>query len=152
MWPMIAGVGPLLGEGVLGYFIDPLGRESAWEYRNGASLNGGFAAANVTSPYRLRRPQPKVAVLVDNAVASSGEATLIAFIKRPDTRVFGVPSCGLSTANSGYPLSDGANLNLTNSVMADRGKARYGDRVSPDELIADATQVGPRAIAWLQAQ
>jgi carboxyl-terminal processing protease len=151
MWPMVAGVGPVLGEGILGYFIDPVGVESAWEYRNGASLSGGFTAANVTTPYRLRRAQPKVAVLTDNAVASSGEATLIAFIKRPNARLFGVPSCGLSTANRGFPLSDGANLNLTVSTMADRAKTPYGDQVVPDEVIADQTQVAARAIAWLQA-
>jgi carboxyl-terminal processing protease len=149
MWPMVAGLSPVLGEGILGYFIDPAGVESVWEYRNGASLSGGFTAANVTTPYRLRRPQPKVAVLADNAVASSGEATLIAFIKRPSTRTFGVATCGLSTANRGFPLSDGANLNLTVSVMADRTKARYGDQVVPDEVITDQAQVVARAVAWL---
>jgi carboxyl-terminal processing protease len=151
MWPMVAGVGPVLGEGTIGYFIDPAGAESAWEYRNGASLSGGVTAATVTTPYRLRRPQPKVAVLTDNGIASSGEATLIAFIKRANTRSFGVATCGLSTSNRGFPLSDGANLNLTTSVMADRAKTRYGDQVVPDEVIADQTQVVARAMAWLQA-
>src|SRR5688572_20773930 len=41
MWPMIAGVGPVLGEGVIGYFIDPTGETSTWEYRDGASFQGG---------------------------------------------------------------------------------------------------------------
>ena len=31
MWPMIAGVGPVLGEGVAGYFIDPVGVETPCE-------------------------------------------------------------------------------------------------------------------------
>src|SRR5262245_14914382 len=30
MWPMVAGVGPILGEGSLGYFIDPIGNEQLW--------------------------------------------------------------------------------------------------------------------------
>jgi hypothetical protein len=30
MWPMVAGLGPILGEGVLGYFIDPVGVETRW--------------------------------------------------------------------------------------------------------------------------
>ena len=152
MWPMVAGVGPVLGEGLIGYFIDPLGAEFAWEYRNGVSLSNGFTQANVTTAYRLRRPQPKVAVLMDNRVASSGEATLIAFIRRPNTRTFGTASCGLSTANRGFPLSDGANLNLTVSTMADRAKTRYGDQVAPDEAIADPAQVVARAVDWLQSQ
>ncbi|MGQ0639689.1 MAG: S41 family peptidase [Gemmatimonadaceae bacterium] len=96
MWPMVAGVGPVLGEDIVGYFIDPVGQEIAWEYRNGASVSGGVPAQRVDAPYILRRARPKVAVLSDNRIASSGEATLIAFKKRPNTRSFGVATCGLS--------------------------------------------------------
>lgn len=149
MWPMIAGVGPVLGEGVLGWFVDPVGAEVFWEYRDGASRNGGVDAQRVDAPYTLKRPNPKVAVLVDNGVASSGEATFIAFIKRPNTRSFGVATCGLSTANRGITLSDGAILNLTGAVMADRTKAKYGDRVQPDEIVQGQAAVVDRAIAWL---
>ena len=40
MWPMIAGLGPVLGEGLLGFFIAPTGRTTSWEYRGGASYSG----------------------------------------------------------------------------------------------------------------
>ena len=113
MWPMIAGLGPVLGEGLLGFFISPTGATTSWEYRDGASYSGANAIQRVDNPYRVRRERPRVAVLSDTAVASSGEATLIAFRQRPDTRSFGLPTCGLSTANSPYTLSDGALLNLT---------------------------------------
>ena len=83
-------------------------------------------------------------------IASSGEATLIAFRLRPDTRSFGEATCGLSTANATYPLSDGATLTLTTSVMADRAKNRFGDRIPPDEVFSDQTQAIQRAITWLQ--
>lgn len=149
MWPMVAGVGPVLGEGVAGYFIDPAGVESVWEYRDGASRLGGSVAQAVTAPYRLRRERPRVAVLIDNGIASSGEATVIAFKQRPDTRFFGVRTCGLSTANRGFPLTEGATLNLTVSVMADRTKARYGDVVTPDEVISSAEETLQRAAAWV---
>jgi hypothetical protein len=150
MWPMIAGVGPVLGEGVIGYFIDPSGGEAQWEYRDGVSMNTGAPQGRVTSTYRLRRPMPKVAVLVDNRVASSGEATFIAFIKRPNTRSFGTPTCGLSTSNRGFPMFDGGLLNLTTAVMADRAKTRYGDSVPPDEVVVDPDEAVQRAIAWLR--
>lgn len=150
MWPMLAGVGPLLGDGPLGYFINPLGAETPWEYRDGSSFSGGFAVTTVTPPYRLRRPQPRVAVLSNIGIASSGEATLIAFRLRPNTRSFGEATCGLSTANATYPLSDGATLTLTTSVMADRARNRFGDRVPPDEAFSDQAQAIQRAITWLQ--
>ena len=50
MWPMIAGVGPILGEGRAGYFIDPVGAEIFWEYRDGASWEGGDLAQRVGPP------------------------------------------------------------------------------------------------------
>ena len=149
MWPMIAGVGPVLGEGVVGYFIDPVGTTISWAYREGASWAAGAAQERVGTPYRLRRERPRVAVLIDNAIASSGEATFIAFRARPDTRSFGVPTCGLSTANSPFTLSDGAVLNLTVSVMADRTRTRYGDSIPPDEVVTDGSEAVNRAVAWL---
>jgi carboxyl-terminal processing protease len=150
MWPMVAGVGPLLGEGVIGYFIDPTGVESAWEYRNGASWESGVAQQRVDAPYRLRRDRPRVAVLTDGGVASSGEATVIAFRGRPNTRSFGAPTCGLSTAIENYAMTDGAWLNLAISVMADRARTKYGFSVVPDEFVLDSSQAVERAIAWLQ--
>jgi len=149
MWPMVAGVGPIIGEGVLGYFINPAGVENVWEYRDGASWNGGVILQRVDAPYTLIRQRPKAAVLVDNGIASSGEAVVIAFKQRPDTRFFGAATCGLSTANSGFTLSDGAQLILTVAVMADRTKARYGDSVQPDETVTDTPQMIERAIEWI---
>ena len=149
MWPMVAGVGPIIGEGVLGYFINPAGFENVWEYRDGASWNGGVMVQRVDAPYTLIRQRPKVAVLVDNGIASSGEAVVIAFKQRPDTRFFGAATCGLSTANSSFTLSDGAQLILTVAVMADRTKARYGDSIQPDETVTDPTQTVQTAIEWI---
>ena len=150
MWPMLAGLGPVLGDGLLGWFIDPLGAEVPWQYHDGASWTGAAAAQRVDAPYTLMKPNPRVAVLVDNGVASSGEATFIAFRKRANTRSFGVATCGLSTANTGFYLSDGALLNLTVSVMADRAKTEYGDQLQPDEIIDGQALPVERAIAWLQ--
>lgn len=151
MWPMVAGLGPVVGEGVLGWFVDPAGAAEQWSYQNGASILGATAVTRVASPYALRISRPKVAVLVDNAVASSGEATFIAFRTRPNTRSFGLATCGLSTSNVGFKMPDGARLVLSVATMADRTKSLYGDRVVPDEIITDPTAVVDRAIAWLQS-
>lgn len=150
MWPMVAGLGPIVGDGQLGYFIGPTGSETLWEYRNGTSISGGVAVTTVNPPYIVKRQQPRVAVLSDNRIASSGEATLIAFRQRPNTRSFGQPTCGLSTANSTFTLSDGATLNITTAVMADRLKNRFGDSIPPDEVIQDPAETVRRAVDWLQ--
>ncbi len=131
MWPMLTGIGPILGEGICGYFIDPDNREAPWTYENGVSSNG-FPIVAITNPYTLINQNPKVAVLLSNAVTSSGEAIAIAFVGRENARSFGNASCGLSTANAGFVLSDNSTLVLTTSVMADRNKNKFGFQVSPD--------------------
>jgi C-terminal processing protease CtpA/Prc len=150
MWPMLAGLGPILGSDTLGYFVDPTGTTSAWAYREGASWDGGYVVQRAPQPYTLIRQRPKVAVLVDNAVGSSGEAAFISFRGRPNTRSFGVATCGLSTGNKAFTLSDGASLNLTFAVMADRSGTPYGDRILPDEISQGQTDPVQRAVAWLQ--
>lgn len=150
MWPMIAGVGPILGEGLAGYFIDPDEGLSQWEYRDGTAWLAGTEAQRVADPYRLRREQPRVAVLTDNTTNSSGEGVVVAFRQRPNTRSFGTATCGRSTANRSFSLSDGASLFLTVSVMADRTKTKYGISIQPDEIVTDPNEVVSRASAWLR--
>lgn len=57
-------------------------------------------------------------------------------------------------------MSDGAVINLTTSVYADRTGQTYGDRIYPDELIDDVRQytflmdeaIPQPAIDWLMSQ
>ena len=147
---MMAGVGPILGDGIAGYAIDADDREEPWDYRAGALYLGGMSWRYVDVPYTLLKQDPKVAVLTDGAVASSAEGIVIAFRGRPATRSFGTPTCGLSTGNEDYTLSDGAILVLADAVMADRMRRKYGDSIPPDEMISDSTHVVDRAIEWLR--
>jgi formylglycine-generating enzyme required for sulfatase activity/C-terminal processing protease CtpA/Prc len=158
MWPMLSGVGPILGEGHVGSFVSPGGQQAAWTYEGGRALEGDSVQVEVVggSPYSLRQPAPPVAVLTGRQTASSGEAIAVAFRGRPDTRSFGDPTAGLTTSNEDFELSDGAWILLTVSVFADRTGQLYGERLLPDE------EVNPRgegsdpaldaAINWLLEQ
>jgi len=149
MWPMLSGIGPILGEGVAGYFIDPEGDQEAWSFHNGASEIDGVVVVNVPNSYKLIAPGPKVAVLLDNGVASSGEAVAISFIGRQDTRSFGSSTCGLSTANMAYSLSKDHVLYLTVSYMADRNKNKFGTPITPDQTSTDGNIIQD-AVQWIQ--
>lgn len=148
MWPMIAGLGPLFDSDLLGHFIDPNERAISWGYRNGSSLYRGGAVVTVNEPYTLHNPLPKIAVLVSNRTASSGEATLISFKKQPNTRLFGTDSCGLSTANTPFTLSDRSTLFLTTAAMADREQEKYGNKVLVDQATSPE-QTMTEAVNWL---
>lgn len=150
MWPMIAGLSPLLDEGLLGSFVDPTGAKIDWELRAGLLYyNGDDLVIPIEEPYRVRALQPRVAVLTSLMTVSSGEASAIAFRGQPGVRSFGAPTFGLSTANEEFSLSDGSRLLLTVSAMADRTGKSYGVPVVPDEVIEDSAQAVERAIAWL---
>jgi carboxyl-terminal processing protease len=159
MWPALAGVGPLLGDGTAGYFIDAADKATAWGYTNGKAWLGDETVAQVEAPVTLAVANPRVAVLTDKGVASSGEAIAIAFRARPHARSFGTATCGLSTAVNQFPLSfnghvlpfsQSPRIAVVTSVMADRTTHRYGGQVSPDEVINEPAAVVLRAVAWLR--
>jgi carboxyl-terminal processing protease len=156
MWPMLAGIGPLLGEGLAGSFVAPDGTETAWYYRDGQALQGNEVQAAILGEAYEMDPLPPVAVLTGPSTSSSGEAIAVAFRGRPGARSFGQATQGLSTANQEFVLSDGAWLLLTVSRFADRAGQVYGSPVVPDQVISqrqgqdDATLQA--AVAWMLGQ
>ncbi|WP_299365937.1 S41 family peptidase [Winogradskyella sp.] len=149
MWPMLAGIGPILGEGTAGYFSYPDGTFLEWSFEDGAAKFNNSIALQLYNSYHLITPNPKVALLIDNGVASSGEAIVVSFLGRPNTKTFGASStCGLSTGNTSFSMSDGAFLYLTTSNMADRNQQIYGQAIAPEQLSSNATIIQD-AIEWL---
>ncbi|MEM7573527.1 MAG: S41 family peptidase [Bacteroidota bacterium] len=138
-WPMLAGIGPLLGEGICGYFMDRDGSNAVdWSYREGSSFNGEYAATTVSdTPYQLQQPLKRIAVLTGPQTASSGEITAIAFRGLPQVQSFGQPTAGYSTTNATIRLPDGAMLLLTISIYGDRNKVPFGEQIYPDVLVAE---------------
>jgi len=166
MWPMLAGIGPLLGESAhLGGFLDISGAAANWSYHDGIaglSISGKENAQTRPlpgKPYHLRAEQG-VAVLIDSATGSSGEAVAIAFRGRERTRFFGERTGGFSTVNQFFALADGAILNMTVGVDIDRNGKVYLDGVSPDELLQvsntgisnEKDPVVQSALKWLSKQ
>jgi C-terminal processing protease CtpA/Prc len=141
MWPMIAGIGPVLGEGDVGGFLDADSAITMWYYAYGAAgVRAPSGEQRVLTqlsrePYRLASPGAPVAVLYGPVTASSGEALAVAFRGRPLARSFGQPTAGLSTANSTYRMSDGALLVITNAIDVDRDGDVYGKQLEPDQNV-----------------
>lgn len=132
MWPMLAGVAPLLGNGIHGYFVKPDGSKTAWGTYDGRSfLNNQFMIGIKENLVRDR--SLPIAVLSSEQTASSGESLLVAFEDKPNVRFFGKPSCGMSTANRQFNLSNGATLNITTAKMASRNGKLFGGRIAVDE-------------------
>lgn len=138
MWPMIVGIGPVLGSGTLGYF-QYSNVAVPWFYSDGQSgvdnARGRCVNFKVSDSLPDCAQNVPVAVLIDKRTASSGEAVAISFRGRSHSRFFGEHTCGLSTSNESFRLSDGATLYLTTSVEADRNHNIYDSGVTPDNLV-----------------
>lgn len=126
MYPMITGLGPLTGEGTLGYFTNGKNK-NPWSYRKGSS--GGMMVSN---PYFLKNPDLKIAVLIGPSTGSSGEATTLSFVGKKNVKTFGQPSAGYTSANQSFRLSDGRNLLLASSYEMDRTGKEYREKIQPD--------------------
>lgn len=150
MWPMFAGLEPLLGDGRVGAFKPPEGAATHWWVDDGVAGSGDATQAVSRYAVSVDGPLPVVAVLTGPATASSGEAVAVAFRGRPDARSFGEPTFGVSTGNRGFRLEDGALMFVTASRFADRDGKVYGGKVVPDETVA-VPEALPAATAWLQA-
>lgn len=158
-WPMITGLSGLLGDGPQGLFRDAEGQDSAYAaLEDGrAVINEGENAGAVMAQAPVWRPADRlqampVAVLVDDATASSGEGVALAFVGRPDTRSFGGRTYGVASANNGFMLSDGVNLVLTVAMMVDPLGRTHPDGLTPD-VVMDTGDDHPveAAHAWLSA-
>jgi len=180
MWPMIAGLGPLLEDDHLGEFFN-VRDHAVWFYhrgiagdRVGEAVNayvtigpnvtdgvGGSAfgpLVRVNGVPLQFASQPPVAVLIDRGTASSGEATAIAFRGRPLTRFFGEHTYRASTTIEEHMLVDGAIVGIAAGVDADRSGEQYADGVEPDEKVQSAKKaetdaddpVLAAALSWIQ--
>jgi hypothetical protein len=145
LWAMMAGVGPILGEGDSGASLQADGTKGQWYYSEGKAgwrndTKDPYYARITGEPVRVAGTPP-VAVLLDRATGSSGEGIAIAFRGRPDTRFFGESTYGAATSTSPYTLSDGAQLFLVTGVMVDRRGLEYPDGIIPDEEIVSEVTI-----------
>lgn len=148
MYPMIAGLGPLIGNGEAGYFATPANK-NPWFYRDGKCGTGKTTVVTVSNPYTLNNTRPKIAVLIGGSTASSGEMTTISFIGKPNARLFGQPSTGLTTANGMYKLPDQSTLLLASSYCTDRNGKTYMGKIQPDVLVGENEDVVAAATKWV---
>jgi carboxyl-terminal processing protease len=153
MDPMLTGLGTLLGNGTLGYFVGKTARDP-W------SLQRFYDETDTVPPTEWPLTGAPVAVLTGPGTSSAGELVAISFRGRPRTRFFGSPTSGRTTANRGFKLSDGSMIGLAVSRGADRTGRIYDGAISPDELIATTAAgslpaedpVVQAAIRWLDTQ
>ena len=153
MWAMLAGIRPILGEGLVGMAVYPDGRQAHWSYADDRVLmDTTVMVESQATSYQLGNPSTPVAVLTSRSTASSGEAITVAFRGRAHARSFGEGTAGVATGNKTFMLGDGAAIALTIARFADRTGRVYVGSVEPDVVVLDSDEADETAIEWLEAQ
>lgn len=160
LFPAIVALRPLLGSGSVGYFTDSNGKQhTSWLW----GAPGAPAAPGVTEDVNPAAPLPTfdgerqaVAILLGPKTDSSGEMLAIAFHGRANTRSFGAPSAGFTTAVNGARDRYGNFFGFIGAYAADRNGQRIFPKVIPDvpvaSSVAQQAQSDPvlgAAIQWL---
>lgn len=151
MWPMLAGLNALIVDGTAGYFVSGnTEKKRPWPNENG-KISG--KPANI-STYKIKNNPVKIAVLIDARTGSSGEMTAVSLLGLPNVKSFGQTSAGYTTANYTFNLSNGGQLQLARTYVADRNGKGYPEDIKPDVFIDDLSnnrndRVIAAAKAWL---
>ena len=158
VYPMIAAVGEILGEGDLGTLVSAQNTTIPWSYRSDGAYCGDILVQRVEkSRFSVDHSWLPVAVLISDKTRSAGEMLAISFIGRPNVRTFGEATIGHTNANQAWELSDGAWLIVATALEADRTGKIYHGAIIPDESVAtdwdrfgtDGDLVIAAALRWL---
>ncbi|WP_045689346.1 S41 family peptidase [Hymenobacter sp. AT01-02] len=137
MAPMLAGIAPIIGDGYLGGFVDKDGKpDQQWYLKQGNFYMDTLQVTTLQNRCPAKRTDKPVAVLLSGLTASSGEIVAISLKGRPNTRFFGEPTYGATTANESYKISSTAYLTVAGTQETDRNKVVYRTNVAPDVLIS----------------
>lgn len=147
MWPMIAAAGSLLEDGPLGYFLGNDGQFEQWSLIKGNVYLDSVILEKCNFTDRIYG-KSKLAVLINEQTASSGEAMAVIFKGYNQARFFGKPTYGVSTGCESFTLSDSSRINLATSIFVDRNKREYGKKIEPD-VICDENNMVDKAIEWI---
>ncbi|MFN8290681.1 MAG: S41 family peptidase [Chitinophagaceae bacterium] len=137
MYPMLAGLSPVLGNNALGCETDMNGNIARlWEIKNGDFYTGGYQATTILRKYQPVFEKVPVAVLTGPLTTSSGSMTAIAFKQRPRTLFIGEPTAeGYTTGNGYFQFAPNLTILLSTNFAADRRKQVYKQAVPVDVTV-----------------
>lgn len=133
MYPVIAGLGALLGDGKLGEFVGAgNGSEGSWSIKDGNLYVDGLPLSSVKKgDVIIQEPVPLV-VLTGSCTAHAGELIAISAISRKNTIVVGERTAGISAVTEYFKISDHLKLHLAVNYAADRNGKIYKEGIFPD--------------------
>jgi C-terminal processing protease CtpA/Prc len=149
----MAGLGPLLGEGLITSVVDQNERvEKMFEIHNGRFYEEQHLAVHFVCPPDLGKSN--IAILIDETTAHAGEVLALAFRGRKFTKLFGSPTHGNVGIVKEINLGNDLVLSVTSRYYQDRRGNIYKDTVFPHIKVLQPENVSEdafiaAAMQWL---
>lgn len=157
MNPMLAGLAPLIGQGIVGGLVD-LNQKRILDWKIiGSDFHYGDMATVALPDDSKLISNPKIAVLTSRWTVSSGEIVATALKGKPNTRFFGEATGGYTTNDGWDVIGDEVILVISTGVFCDRNGTVYEHTIPVDVAIPFEVTADPSkdtgitaAINWLQ--
>ncbi|MBP6432661.1 MAG: S41 family peptidase [Ferruginibacter sp.] len=132
MHPMMAGIAPLVGNGVVGGLVN-LKKEKlfSWEIKESNFIYGGYQAVTLPANPKFKK-EPKIAVLTSKWTISSGEIVATALKGRPNTKFFGETTGGYTTNDGWDIINNEIILAISTGIYCDRNGNVYEKNIPVD--------------------
>jgi C-terminal processing protease CtpA/Prc len=135
MYPMLAGLAPIIGDGLVGSDVDYNGKTAyQWSIKHGDFYYGQYRAVSLPKTNTIQK-NTKVVVLTSKYTVSSGEVVATIFKGRPNTYFIGEATGGYTTVVNQYAISDQLMLALSLSYYSDRNGTVYKQNIPVDQEI-----------------
>jgi len=134
MWPMLAGLSPLIENGTLGYFYKGNDKYISWSIKGNRLIEGKKKMNKTFNKTELHHKNQKIAVIIGEKTGSSGEAVAISLQAQKNTKFFGQPTYGSTTGNSVFKIKDGSRLAIASSIMSNSNKEIINGKILPDVI------------------
>ncbi len=140
---MVAGLGPILGDGITSWELSPKKDTIRYGYQNGKyyfeEKGKKEWTSTVDNPYYLKNKNVAIAVLTGPGCGSSGECAVAAFIGKANTKLFGQPTAGFTKGNTDFSLPDGSIILISSGIQTDRNGKKYPERIFPDVQVDESS-------------
>ncbi|WP_126766595.1 S41 family peptidase [Aliidiomarina iranensis] len=147
--PMIISLAPFLPSGLDSYIWSPTSGVSYLYSRSFAEHSSFSYLFSLSKRFPNALKDKPVAVLIDRNTGSSGEATLVQFLGRANTKTFGTRTSGASSNIHIMYMTDGAILGVANGYFVDREGKVYRNGIEPDIALGDRNIID-EVTSWLE--
>lgn len=135
--PVLAGLIPLLGEGIFAKESDPSGRiVHTWSIKQNALLKDEEILYQLTDRKLHGYDKKPLVLLIGPMTSNAGKLVAIACKRRPGSLLIGEStSDDFSGLISRYDFNNDLQLYLASNFFADRSNSVYPDHLSPDQMV-----------------